>query len=273
MNQALQEINQGTIRKKNLIWLELSGCAGNIISLLDGSNPGFAYMIQEMVNLTFDNSLSAAQGEAAMEDIRLAIQDEYILAVEGAVPTIHNGMYTVLGIWDGEPLTALRAVKLFGEGASHIIAMGACATHGGVSGARPNPGICVGVQNVLDRKVIQLPGCPCHPDWFLGTLANLILFGEPELDSLNRPLMFYSTTVHDRCTRRSFFDQRRFARKLGDPECQYLLGCRGPVTPADCPTRRWNQYVNWPVEDDTPCIGCAQFGFPDNMVPFITFPP
>jgi hydrogenase small subunit len=123
----------------------------------------------------------------------------------------------------------------------------------------------------LKRKVIKLPGCPCHPDWFLGTLAHLLLYGQPLLDEFDRPLMFYGTLIHDLCPRRSFFEKGIFAEKLGEKTCMFKLGCRGPVTRVDCPVRQWNDYVNWPIGDDTPCIGCAQFGFPDAMEPFISY--
>lgn len=265
------EIKRGTLVKKNLVWLELTGCSGNIISLLDGSNPDFKYLISQMTDFIYDNSLMALEGEAAMEQL-LGTQDkEFILAVEGAVATQNNGLYNVIGRFRGEPITALKAIKILGEKAEHVIAVGACATHGGPSAAKPNPAECVGIQSVLKRKVIKLPGCPCHPDWFLGTLAHILLYGEPELDSRDRPLLFYSTLIHDRCPRRSFFDKGIFAKKLGESTCMFKLGCRGPVTRIDCPIRKWNQYVNWPIEDDTPCIGCAQFGFPDQMEPFITY--
>lgn len=68
-----------------------------------------------------------------------------------------------------------------------------------------------------------------------------------------------------------FFDQGVFAEKLGDKTCLFKLGCRGPVTRTDCPTKQWNGHVNWPIGDNTPCIGCSQFGFPDAMAPFISF--
>ncbi|HEY9059254.1 MAG TPA: hydrogenase small subunit [Pseudobacteroides sp.] len=270
-NKVEGEIRNGTLVKKNLVWLELTGCSGNIISLLDGSNPDFKYLISQMTDFVYDNSLMAAEGESAMEKLMDTTDKEYILAVEGAVATRNNGLYNVIGRWKGEPVTALKAIKMLGEKASHVIALGACATHGGVSAAKPNPADCVSVQSVLKRKVIKLPGCPCHPDWFLGTLAHILLYGEPELDSRDRPLLFYSTLIHDRCPRRSFFDKGIFAKKLGESTCMFKLGCRGPVTRIDCPIRKWNQYVNWPIEDDTPCIGCAQFGFPDQMEPFITY--
>lgn len=114
------------------------------------------------------------------------IQDsDFILAVEGAVATKNNGLYNVIGRYNGRWITAYEVVKTLGERATHVIAVGACATHGGVSAARPNPAECVSVQSVLDRKVIKLTGCPCHPDWFMGTLAHILLYGELELDNLD----------------------------------------------------------------------------------------
>lgn len=265
------QIKQGVLRKRNLVWLELTGCSGNIISLLNGSNPDFTYLISRMTNFIYNNSISASEGQGAMEQLFSVLGRDYILAVEGAVATKNNGLYNIIGRLNGKTITALDAVKTLGERANQVIAVGACATHGGVSAARPNPAECVSVQSVLSRKVIKLPGCPCHPDWFMGTLAHILLYGEPELDERDRPLLFYSTLIHDRCPRRSYFDKGIFAEKLGDETCMFKLGCRGPVTRTDCPIRQWNQYVNWPIEDDTPCIGCAQFGFPDDMEPFISY--
>lgn len=269
--EVRQKMVSGQLSKKNLVWLELTGCSGNIISLLDGANPGFDYLINQMVNLVYDNSVMSAEGEKAIEQLIKVLDTEFILAVEGAVAMENNGLYNIIGRLNGKFLTALDAVKMLGEKAAHVIAVGTCATSGGISAAAPNPSGCVSVQAVLQRKVIKLPGCPCHPDWFMGTLAHLLLYGEPELDSRDRPMLFYGATIHDRCQRRSFFDKGIFAEKLGDEACMFKLGCRGPVTRVDCPLRKWNSYVNWPIGDDTPCIGCAQFGFPDAMEPFISY--
>ena len=269
---VMNEIDKGLIKKKNLVYLELNGCSGNIISLLNGQNPDLEYTLNSMIHLRYSNSLMAAEGEHAVEKLMEVLDEDYILAVEGAVALKNNGLYNVIGSWKGKPLTGLQAATMLGEKASHIVAVGACATHGGVSAAKPNPSQSVGLKEVLPhKKMIMLPGCPVHPDWFLGTLAHLLLYGEPETDNLNRPLMFYSMLIHDRCPRRPFFDRGIFAEKLGDKTCLFKLGCRGPVTRIDCPTRQWNGHVNWPIGDDTPCIGCAQFGFPDAMAPFISY--
>lgn len=271
VHKAIEQIQTGKLNKKNLIWLEVNGCSGNIISLLDGANPDFQYMISQMVNLVYDQSLMASDGEGAMEKLFSMVDQEFILAVEGAVALKNGGLYQVIGSWRGTRVTGLSAVKMLGEKANYVIAVGACASHGGISAAAPNPAECMGIQSVLNRKVIKLPGCPCHPDWFLGTLAHLLLYGEPELDSRDRPLLFYGTTIHQRCERRSYFDQGIFATKLGEPTCMFNLGCKGPVTSIDCPIRKWNEAVSWPIQDNTPCIGCAQFGFPDEMEPFVTY--
>lgn len=261
----------GTLHKRNLVWLELNGCSGNIISLLNGQNPDFQYLITQMTNFIYSNSLITAEGNQAMDQLFDVIGSDYILAAEGAVSLKDNGAYNIIGRFNGKAVTGLEAIKKLGERAAHIIAVGACAAHGGVSAARPNPTECVGIQSVLQKKVIKLPGCPCHPDWFMGTLAYLLLYGEPPLDNRDRPLMFYSTTIHDRCPRRSYFDRGIFAQKLGEETCMFKIGCRGPVTTIDCPVRQWNGHVNWPIGDDSPCIGCAQFGFPDAMEPFISY--
>ncbi len=262
----------GTINRPKVVWLELSGCSGNIISLMNADHPDIGYFLTQMVELVHENSLSAKEGEQAMETLFGALNEEFILIIEGAVTMLDEGRYTIIGNYQGRDITALEAARTFGERATHVLAMGTCASDGGISAASPNPTACIGVQDVLQRPVIRLPGCPCNPAWLLTTLAHILLFGPPELDAFNRPTMIYGITIHDRCPRRSYFDSGIFASHMGDETCLFLVGCRGPVTLTNCPIRRWNQRVNWPVEDDSPCIGCAQFGFPDAMEPFVLYP-
>lgn len=271
MDLALEEIKSKSKNKINLIWLEATGCSGNIISLLNADNPNVDFFLKEMTALKYCNSLMVAEGEAAYQEFLNTLETEFILVVEGAVSTRDNGLYNIIARYQGRAITAMEAVKSAGEKAKYVLAVGTCASFGGVSAAAPNPSQCVSIPQFLDREVIRVPGCPSHPDWITGTIANLISFGKPELDELRRPIIFYGITIHDRCSRRSFFDKGLFALKLGDPECMFKIGCRGPVTKTDCPVRQWNGYVNWPVEDNTPCIGCATESFPDGMEPFVRY--
>ncbi|MCM1988717.1 hydrogenase small subunit [Oceanirhabdus seepicola] len=258
-------------KKINLIWLETCGCSGNIISLLNANNPDVVYFLKEMVNLRYSNSLMAADGEIAYEQFLKILETEFILVVEGAISTKDQGLYNVIANYKGSYITGMEAVKKAGEKAKYILAVGTCASFGGISAASPNVADCKGVKAFLNKEVIQLPGCPGNPDWIIGTIAHLILSGKPELDEKERPVIFYGVTIHDHCPRRSYFDKRIFAKKLGDDECMFRLGCRGPVTKTDCPNRRWNDTDNWPIGVNTPCIGCAQEGFPDKMEPFIRY--
>lgn len=271
VNLAIKELVNYQQNKLNLIWLEATGCSGNIISLLNAENPDVMYLLQEMVSLKYNNSLMVAEGEKAFKQFLDTLDTDFILVVEGAISTKDNGLYNIIARYQGKAITAMEAVKSAGEKAKYVLAVGTCASYGGISAARPNPSNCISVAQFLNREVIKIPGCPCHPDWVIGTIANLIAFANLELDEQSRPVMFYSITIHDHCTRRSYFDKGIFATKLGDPECMFKLGCRGPVTKTDCPLRQWNGYVNWPIGANSPCIGCAGERFPDGMEPFVRY--
>ncbi|MDF2677784.1 MAG: Ni/Fe hydrogenase [Bacillota bacterium] len=271
MDLAVNDIKSNNKNKINLIWLEATGCSGNLISMLNAENPSADFLLKEMTNLKYNNSLMFAEGDAAYEQFLDTLETEFILVVEGAVSTRDNGQYNIIARYQGKAITAMEAIRIAGEKAKYVLAVGTCASFGGISAAAPNPSQSVSVPQFLNRQVIRVPGCPSHPDWVTGTIANLVAFGIPELDELGRPIMFYGITIHDRCTRRSYFDNGIFASRLGELGCMFKLGCRGPVTRTDCPVRQWNGYVNWPVEDNSPCIGCAGERFPDGMEPFVRF--
>jgi hydrogenase small subunit len=269
--EAIVKIASQNGSRLNAIWLETSGCSGNIISLLNSDNPNGYTVLTTILNLTYSNSVMGDEGEAAYELFLETLNTDFILLVDGAISTKDNGAYCIIAYYKGERITAYDAVRLAGERAKYVISVGTCASYGGISAARPNPGACVSVQEALDRTVIRLPTCPCHPDYIVGTVAHLSAFGMPELDSEGRPVLFYGITIHDSCTRRGFFDLGEFARTFGEQTCMFQLGCRGPVTRADCPRRKWNGYVNWPIGNSSNCIGCAQAFFPDGMEPFVRY--
>lgn len=264
-------IEDNRLKKINLIWLEACGCSGNIISLLDANTPDVPYLLTQMVDITYNNSLMGAEGQRAFEKFLETLDTEFILVVEGAVSSRDNGIYNVIAQYNGKFISAAEAITLAAGKAKYVLAVGTCASYGGISAANPNPSLSKSVSEFLNTKVIRIPGCPANPQWVISTIAHLISYGIPELDLDGRPLFLYEETIHTYCSRRSFFDKGIFATKLGDNECMFELGCRGPITKSNCPIRKWNDRVNWPVEDNTPCIGCVNKGFPDEMEPFINF--
>ncbi|HYH02919.1 MAG TPA: hydrogenase small subunit, partial [Bacillota bacterium] len=259
------------VPKPPLIWLEFNACSGDSISMLNTVHPELGQIICSLVEVRYWNALMPAQGKAALENLlHTAETANFILVIEGAIATAAQGLYCIPFKIDGYSLTSLELIRWLAPRARFIIAAGTCATFGGPSAARPNPSGSIGVSEIISEPVVNVSGCPINPDWFTGTLFHLLLFGPPEVDRYQRPTLFYGRTNHTICQRRSYFDSKQFASKLGDPECMISLGCMGPVTGADCAYRLWNDHLNWPVKASTPCIGCTNPGFPDESTPFFT---
>jgi hypothetical protein len=115
MDIAIMELRNTGKNRVNLIWLEATGCSGNIISLLNAEDPDVNYLFNEMVNLTYENSLMAAEGEAAFQQFMDTLNTEFILVVEGAVSIRDEGFYNVIARYQGRPVTAMEAVRMAGE--------------------------------------------------------------------------------------------------------------------------------------------------------------
>ncbi|AGL00750.1 hydrogenase small subunit [Desulfoscipio gibsoniae] len=258
--------------KLPVIWLETNDSGDNNISFMNTTFPYLGQVLSDMIDLLYSNTFMAAQGPDALNilnQVSSLYRSRFTLVVEGAIPLNSNGLFCSIALTPNRPVTALEAVTTLGNQAQYVVAIGTCASFGGVTAARPNITGSVGVRDVLSsRKVINVSGCPVNPDWFVGTLAHLLMYGLPELDKLNRPNLFYEYTIHRHCQRRSYFDNKDFAEKLGDIECMFSQGCVGPRTNADCPYRQWVNYVSWPVKANTPCIGCTNEDFPDASTPF-----
>jgi hydrogenase small subunit len=268
-----------------VIWLQGATCTGCSVSVLNSVSPTIKNVLVDEVipgkhvNLRFQATVMAGAGELVikeLEDTWHKKKGGYVLVVEGAIPTKGNGIYGSIGeSKDGKPVAMDARVEALGRDALAVIALGTCASFGGIPAAKPNPSQCVSVMQLFNaRKVttplINIPGCPPHPDWFIGTVASVLIGGLPkasDLDELHRPKAFYGQLIHENCPRRAYYDEQKFAKKLSDPGCLYELGCKGPVTHADCATRLWNHGVNWCVACGGICIGCACEGFPDLVSP------
>lgn len=270
--RAVEEITEGRAKRINAIWLETSGCFGEVISLLNADDPDTVYLLRNIVNIAFLGSISGDQGEEALDRVFETLNTEFIFMVCGAIPTKSNGLYARIGTYKGKVITATEIVSMAAAKAKYVIAVGTCACYGGPTAGAPNLSEAESLRSYLDRKdIIMLPGCPANPIWTVGTLGYLVSRGLPELDSDGRPKAFYGQLIHDICPRRSYFDNNIFATKLGEPECMFNLGCSGPTTKAYCPGNRWNSSDNWPIGDNTTCIGCAGPGFPDGTAPYVNY--
>ncbi len=251
-----------------IIWFQGQACTGCSVSLLNTEYPGIDEVLIEVITLDYHPNVMAGTGDVALDVIRRMIKDEkgqYILVVEGAVPLGAGGEYCTVGEVDEKPITGLEWIEEIGNNALAVVAVGSCAAWGGIPAATPNPTDAVPASEVIkDKPIINIPGCPPHPDWMVGTLVNVLKYGIPKLDELGRPVMFFGNDklVHDNCELRKYFDEGKFAKDFGDEGCLYELGCKGPVTHCDVSTRGWNSGVSWCNRAGGPCVGCTETFFP-----------
>lgn len=257
-----------------LIWLHMAECTGCSESLIRTDSPSLDTLIFDHVSLEYHETLMAAAGmqaEQNFEEAMKTFKGNYLLCVEGAVPTANNGAFLRIG---PKSETGLEVVKNAAQNAAAIVSVGTCASFGGVQAAAPNPTGAKGVHEVTDRTVINLGGCPPSAKNIVGTLMYFIMFGKlPALDMFNRPKWAYGKRVHDHCERRGHFDAGEFVETFGDQNakdgfCLYKMGCKGPYTYNNCPTERFNSHTSWPVLAGHGCIGCSEPDFWDEMADF-----
>ena len=250
--------------KPSVIWLQFQECTGCTESLLRTSHPAVDDLILDLISLDYHETLFAAAGHQAEAALRQAIRahaGKYVCVVEGAIPTKENGIYCMIG-----GRTAVDIVNDVAGKAGAIIAIGSCASWGGVASADPNPTGATGVHEILPGiTVVNIPGCPANPYNFLGTVLQYATFGTlPALDGEGRPKFAYGQTIHEHCPRRAHFDAGRFANTYGDEghrsgHCLYKLGCKGPVTHANCSVQHFGEVDGaWPIGLGHPCFGCTE---------------
>lgn len=296
-----------------VIWLQGQSCTGCSVSFLNSINIASAEdLLLNSINLEYHPNLMAAAGDFAISaasvarpspgelqgiakdwltdkgsnfdlngdgivnflDYALVARRGYILIIEGAIPIGSKGEFCHIA----EDLTMIDALKIFSKNAGHIVAVGTCASYGGIPASGPNPTDALSVTDALahlglSNSVINIPGCPMHPDWLVGTLVNVLTGQDIPLDDHNRPLAYYGKKIHDEgnCP----YKGEQEVKVLGQKGCLKELGCKGTKTFADCFSRKWNSPgvgqngVSWCIGAGSPCIGCTEPKFPDgDFAPF-----
>jgi hydrogenase small subunit len=292
---------QAAIGALPVVWFQCQACTGCSVSLLNSINYlTIDTLLTQTIDLEYHTTVMAAAGQPAVNQANTALgKGGFVLVVEGAIPTGAMGNYCTL--WPG--MTAQKAVTTFAARAAYVLAVGTCASFGGIPAGKPNPTGAVPASQLAGRTpVVNLPGCPAHPDWIVGTVAYILANGgPPALDANKRPTTYYGTPVHNACSQLADFTSK-YSRNmnhsggrscmtchantdthvpgaphlLGKAGCLFPLGCRGRTTGCDCSTRKWNSPaantvgVNWCVDAGAPCTGCTEPSYPDGMSPFYT---
>ncbi len=261
----------------NVLWLQSAGCGGCTMSLLCAEGPNvFDLLAGAGIRFLWHPALSLETGGevqailAAIEAGEVALD---VLCIEGSIATgpRGTGRYHILS---GTGVPMLDWVRRLAPLARDVVAVGTCATYGGITTAGGNPSDSVGVQydgahpgGALPAEfrsrsglpVINVAGCPTHPDWVTETLLLLSAGALPAtaLDALGRPRFYADHLVHHACPKNEFYEYKASARSLSEMGCMMEhLGCIGTQAVGDCNIRPWNGGGSC-TRGGYPCINCT----------------
>jgi hydrogenase small subunit len=268
-----------------MIWLQAGGCGGDTMSLLGLEAPDAIELFAGLgVELLWHPSLSSMrprERQALFASVSAGEQPLDVLVVEGAVVRGPggSGMFDTLG---GRPkkdvIASLAAV------AGDVVAVGTCAAFGGITAAtsveatglafhREAPGGFLGAafRAKSGRPVVNLPGCPTHPENVAAALGMLARGERIELDEYHSPTALYGMRVHQGCTRNEYHEYRVEERGFGERGCLFFhLGCEGPMARGGCNKHLWNRRSS-KTRVGVPCFGCTRPTFP-RAQPFFETP-
>ncbi len=285
----------------HVLWMTTGlGCDGDSLAMtaatnpsieeiVSGSIPGTPRVILHSPVLAFETGDEFLEAWYAAERGEL---DPFMLVIEGSIGNEEingEGHWTGFGVdpYDGQPITINEWVDRLAPKAASVLAVGTCATYGGIPAMKGNPTGAMGLLDYLGwdwrtrrgEPVICLPGCPAQPD----SMTSLLLYEvahiagsgpAAELDEQNRPRWLFGRSVREGCNRAGFTEQGLFAAEYGDdPRCLVKLGCKGPVARCNVPVRGWVNGVGGCPNAGGICIACTMPSFPDKYLPFMDADP
>lgn len=275
----------------NLLWLQSGGCGGCTLSLLNADCRNlFDTLAGSGIRLLWHPSLSEQSAQEArkiIDDCISGVTRLDILCLEGAVlrgPHGSGGFHRTTG---GNPVMTL--LEQLARVARHTVAVGSCAAFGGITAGGCNPSDACGLQFETDTPggllgkdyrakdglpVVNIAGCPTHPNWVIETLAALAsgMLSDSSLDVLQRPRMYADHLVHHGCTRNEYYEFKASAHKPSDLGClMENMGCKGTQAHADCNIRLWNGEGSC-TRGGYACVSCTEPGFEEPGHPFAETP-
>lgn len=289
----------GPLEKVYAFWLAGMSCDGCTISVSGASEPSLEDLLLGNVPglprlILYHPVLAVEAGEDFIRYYELAAEGKldapYVIVLEGSAVDdsliVGDGYWVGLGARPGhedgrQVISLMEWVDRLAPGAAATIAIGTCATWGGIPAAEGNPTGAMGLMDYLGKDyrsafglpVINIPGCAPVGDNFTEVVAMLLHFLQgtgplPEFDELGRPAWQFHHTVHNRCVRGGYYEEGVFAKEYGQPECLVELGCWGPVVQCNIVERGAIRHHGGCMNQGGICIGCTMPGFPDKFSPF-----
>jgi len=240
----------------HVLWMSGGlGCDGESVAMTSATSPSLEDLLSGVIpgcpKIVLHNPLLAFEvGDDFMRawyDAEDGALDPFVLILEGAIGNERingDGHWTGFGVdpIDGQPITVNEWIDRLAPKAAAVMAVGTCATYGGVPAMKNNPTGAMGLPDYLGWDwraksgvpIVCIPGCPTQPDNMTGVLLELVQFigGDgpaPELDEKLRPKRLFERTVRVGCGRAGFTEQGLFAKTYGnDPRCLVKPRLQGP---------------------------------------------
>jgi Ni,Fe-hydrogenase I small subunit len=263
-----------------------------------------ADVLIDFIDLQYHETIMASGGDGAYSFLKNEMvhgtDEPFVLVCEGAAQyTQNNGYWAADGDvpWcsiaksGSDELAFAEVVHTLAArtACAAVIAIGQCATYGGYP-ACSGPGLTTkdtagknngnnmtGAQGIYDflhdhyytdgsyAKVINVPGCPTNPWWFvltvvawlvdavvvtasgktkpglLGVLNKDLSINSAAVDGEGRLAAVYGNVLHSKyCPRYPMYAANKFATKPGEPGCLKNIGCKGLWTMSSCGRHGWN---------------------------------
>jgi hydrogenase small subunit len=168
-------------KKPSLLWFQGLTCNGNTHSFLN--LPNLEFLLNKF-EILLHPLLASTQDFETITQCSLECD---IFIFEGTYdPLMKRNNVLVSTI-----------VEHYSRNAKYVIALGSCASFGGMfklSAPERNSGLIFNASESFGplveekNKVINLAGCPVHPEWLAYTLNMIAADKEIEVDSLHRPI-------------------------------------------------------------------------------------
>ena len=295
----------GPIDEVHAFWLAGMSCDGCSVAAVGAKNPSVEQLLNAEIPglprvVLHHPVLAVDAGEKFMEPYYRAIRGElgkpYVVLYEGSVADEDiagefGGYWSAMGketLADGSwrPYPTAHMMRDLAPGAAAVIAVGTCATWGGIPAALGNVTHAMGAMDYLGKDyrsalglpVVNIPGCSPLGDNITETVTAVLMFLAgvgplPEFDELGRPAWMFNETVHRGCPRAGSYEEGTFAKEYGTKECLVELGCWGPVVQCNMTRRGAIGHAGGCMNAGGICIGCTMPGFPDAFAPFYKAPP
>lgn len=298
-------LNLGPLKTIHAFWLAGMSCDGCTIGVAGATNPPLEGLLTGTIAglpqlILHHPALAVEAGDEFIHNFKLAEEGKlgapYVVCYEGSIADENiaggqGGYWSALGADNlggdkRRPIPTAEWLKRLAPGAAAVVAVGTCATWGGIPAAAGNPTNAMGVMDLLGKDyrsafglpVINIPGCSPIGDNFTETVGMILLFLQglgplPEFDELGRPAWLFQDTVHRRCVRAGFYEEGVFTKDFGGRECLVEVGCWGPVVQCNITSRGAINHMGGCMNTGGICIGCTMPGFPDRFAPFYTKAP